>query len=253
MKNLLITALVVLFTISGFSHRDPDQIYLSTFVYTPKDGMRDIFESAAAKKTQMFNNKEGNYIITYRILNGPDEGSYLRLLIFQQSSNYNSLLQDGEGEYWEKNVAQYVKSSGGMQTWRLIQPLSIGEDGPPPRFLERTVRVSKPGMNDYITKWMYRAGKVVEKMMDNNSLRRSFKLVSGGNPNVYASFRGFDSYPHWGDGTFDETYDELFGWKQASMDRKSLNKAMMEWGYNVISLERVDSMLPKDIIDQISN
>ena len=108
-------------------------------------------------------------------------------------------------------------------------------------------------MNDYITKWMYRAGKVVEKMMDNNSLRRSFKLVSGGNPNVYASFRGFDSYPHWGDGTFDETYDELFGWKQASMDRKSLNKAMMEWGYNVISLERVDSMLPKDIIDQINN
>ena len=119
MKNFLITAIAVLFTISGFSQRDPDQVYLSTFVYTPKDGMRDKFESAAAKKTQMFNNKEGNYIITYRILSGPDEGSYLRLLIFQQSSNYNSLLQDGEGEYWEKNVAQYVKSSGGMQTWEI--------------------------------------------------------------------------------------------------------------------------------------
>ena len=89
--------------------------------------------------------------------------------------------------------------------------------------------------------------------MDDNSYRRSFKLVSGGNPNIYASFRGFDSYPHWGDGTFDQTYDEQFGWKQASMDRKSLSKAMMEWGYNVISLERVDSMLPKDILDYINN
>ena len=40
-------------------------------------------KAAAAKKTQMFNNKEGSYIITYRILSGQNEGSYLRLLIFQ--------------------------------------------------------------------------------------------------------------------------------------------------------------------------
>ena len=92
---------------------------------------------------------------------------------------------------------------------------------------------------------MYRAGKTVEKMMDNNSLRRSFKLVSGGNPNVYASFRGFDSYPHWGDGTFDETYDELFGWKQASMDRKSLNKAMMEWDLMLYLLNELIPCYPK--------
>ena len=68
----------------------------------------------APTKTEMFNNKEGSYIITYRILSGQNEGSYLRLLIFQNSSNYNSLLSDDEGEYWEKNVAPYADQMGGQ-------------------------------------------------------------------------------------------------------------------------------------------
>ena len=56
MKNFLITVIAVLFTISGFSQRDPDEVYLTSFIYSAKDGIRVKLESAAAKKTQMFNN-----------------------------------------------------------------------------------------------------------------------------------------------------------------------------------------------------
>ena len=50
MKKLLFTLLALLITFSSFSQRDPDETYLSAFVYTPKDGMREKFEAAAAKK-----------------------------------------------------------------------------------------------------------------------------------------------------------------------------------------------------------
>ena len=92
MRKLIFTLLAFLVTFSSFSQRNHDETYLSAFVYTPKDGMREKFEAAAAKKTEMFNNKEGSYIITYRILSGQNEGSNLKLLILQKYSNYNNLL-----------------------------------------------------------------------------------------------------------------------------------------------------------------
>ena len=55
--------------------------------------------------------------------------------------------------------------------------------------------------------------------MDNNSLRRSFTLVSGGNPNVAASFRGFNSYPHWGDQT-NQSWEDMM---TKSLDGNSWN------------------------------
>ena len=255
MKKLIFTLLALVVTFSSFSQRNPDATYLSAFVYTPKDGMREKFEAAAAKKTQMFNNKEGSYIITYRILSGQNEGSYLRLLIFQNSSNYNNLLSDDEGEYWEKNVAPYVKSASGTQTWELLNWASVGEDGPPPKFLERSIWVTKPGQGDNLARRIYRSGQVLDKIMSGKTLRRSFRLVSGGNPNTWASFRGFDEYPHWGnsDQTFEEIYNELFGWEQNEHDAEAVNNSLLDWGRNVISLQRVDSMLPSDIKSQISN
>jgi hypothetical protein len=255
MKKLIFTLLALIITFSSFSQRDPDETYLSAFVYTPKDGMREKFEAAAAKKTQMFNNKEGNYIVTYRILSGQNEGSYLRLLISQNSSNYNNLLSDDEGKYWEKNVAPYVKSASGMQTWELLSWASVGEDGPPPKFMERSLWVSKPGQDDNVRRTIYRSGQVLDKIMSSNTLRRAFQLVSGGNPNTYAAFRGFNEYPHWGNSeqTFEEVYNELFGWRQFEQDVKATNNSLLDWGRDVITLQRVDNMLPSDIRSQISN
>ena len=63
---------------------------------------------------------------------------------------YNNLLSDDEGKYWEKNVAPYVKSASGMQTWELLSWASVGEDGPPPKFMERSLWVSKPGQDDNV-------------------------------------------------------------------------------------------------------
>tara|TARA_A100001015_G_scaffold306961_1_gene402089 strand:+ start:313 stop:537 length:225 start_codon:yes stop_codon:yes gene_type:complete len=65
MKKLIFTFLALAITFSSFSQRNPDQVYLSAFIYTPKDGMREKFELAAAKKTQMFNNKEESFSISF--------------------------------------------------------------------------------------------------------------------------------------------------------------------------------------------
>ena len=49
MKNIYIL-LAFLVTFSVQSQRNPNQTYLSSFVYEAKEGMVDKFENAAAKK-----------------------------------------------------------------------------------------------------------------------------------------------------------------------------------------------------------
>ena len=84
MKNIYIL-LAFLVTFSVQSQRNPNQTYLSSFVYEAKEGMVDKFENAAAKKTKMFNSEEGNIILTYKVVTGPGEGQYVRFLINQSS------------------------------------------------------------------------------------------------------------------------------------------------------------------------
>ena len=70
------------------NQRNPNQSYLTSFVYEAKQGMTEKFESAAAKKTKMFNSEEGNTIWTYRVTSGPSQGQYVRFLINQSSEDY---------------------------------------------------------------------------------------------------------------------------------------------------------------------
>ena len=58
--------------------------------------------------------------------------------------------------------------------------------------MERSLWVSKPGQDDNVRRTIYRSGQTLDKIMSSNTLRRAFQLVSGGNPNTYAAFRGFN-------------------------------------------------------------
>ena len=56
-------------------------------------------------------------------------------------------------------------------------------------------------------------------------------------------FRAFDEFPHWSNLTnqsWEEMYNEEFGWNQLEIDQDAFNNSIREWGTNTILLERVD-------------
>ena len=193
MKKLIFTLLALVVTFSSSSQRNPDATYLSAFVYTPKDGMREKFEAAAAKKTQMYNSEEGNVIWTYRVLTGPGQGQYVRFLINQSSEDYG---QDKSEElnYWQNNVSKYANVVSGAQHWSLRQGLSVGEDSPAAKYLERSIVVMRPGQEQHVYRFLYRQGVIMDKAYDGNALRRVFTLVSGGNTQTVAVLEHLTSF-----------------------------------------------------------
>ena len=95
-----ITLLVALFVASvGFSQNNPNDTYMTSFVYKAKDGMADKFEAAAEKKTKKFNKEAGSIILTYKVLTGNDAGVYERYLVGQSNKSYD-LDRSNELEYW---------------------------------------------------------------------------------------------------------------------------------------------------------
>ena len=238
MKHIYIL-LAFLITFSVQSQRNSESTYMSTFAYKAKDGMVDKFEKAVAKKTKMFNSEEGDIILTYKVLTGNNAGVYERYLVNQKASSYD-LDRSDELEYWAKNVAPYGDPVGGQQRWQLAEPLNLGEGSK--KYINKRIFVMKNGMTDHVFKYLWRQGKVVEKR-NPDAVRRVFRLVSGGDTQILAVFSLFDSYPWPGDSetSYQEDYDEMFGWKQEEMDYKNMMKSLRDWGgAQRYTLERVD-------------
>tara|TARA_B100000575_G_scaffold288375_1_gene288293 strand:- start:8215 stop:8958 length:744 start_codon:yes stop_codon:yes gene_type:complete len=247
MKSKILLLVAIFVTTIGYSQRNPNQTYLTSFVYEAKDGMTEKFESAAAKKTKMFNSTEGNIIWTYRVMTGPSEGQYVRFLINQSSEDYG---QDKSKEYayWEKNVSPYANTVSGAQHWSLRSPLSVGEDSPAaPKYLERSTAIMRPGQESHVYRFLYRQGVIMEKAYEGSAVRRVFTLESGGNTQTVAVFRAFNDFPHWSDQSnqsWEEMYNEEFGWQQLQIDSEAFDNSIREWGTNTVLLQRVDNMIP---------
>ncbi len=246
MKSKILLLVAIFVTTIGYSQRNPNQSYLTSFVYEAKAGMTDKFEAAAAKKTKMFNSEAGNIIWTYRVTSGPSQGQYVRFLINQSSEDYG---QDSSKElaYWEKNVSPYANVVSGAQHWSLINGLSVGEDSPAAKYLERSTVVVKPGQQSHVRKFLYRQGVIMDKAYEGTALRRVFSLTSGGNTQTMAVFRAFNEFPHWSDQSnqsWEEMYNNEFGWNQLEIDSEAFDNAILEWSPNTILMQRVDNMMP---------
>ena len=246
MKSKIILLVALFVTTMGYSQRNPNQSYLTSFVYEAKQGMTEKFESAAAKKTKMFNSEEDNTIWTYRVTSGPSQGQYVRFLINQSSEDYG---QDSSEElaYWEKNVSPYANVVSGAQHWSLIEGLNVGEDSPAAKYLERSTVVVKPGQQSHVRKYLYRQGVIMDKAYEGSALRRVFSLTSGGNTQTMAVFRAFNEFPHWSDSSnqsWEEMYNDEFGWNQLEIDSEAFDNAILEWSPNTILMQRVDNMMP---------
>lgn len=246
MKSKIILLVALFVTTMGYSQRNPNQSYLTSFVYEAKQGMTEKFESAAAKKTKMFNSEEGNTIWTYRVTSGPSQGQYVRFLINQSSEDYGKDSSE-ELAYWEKNVSPYANVVSGAQHWSLIEGLNVGEDSPAAKYLERSTVVVKPGQQSHVRKYLYRQGVIMDKAYEGSALRRVFSLTSGGNTQTMAVFRAFNEFPHWSDSSnqsWEEMYNDEFGWNQLEIDSEAFDNAILEWSPNTILMQRVDNMMP---------
>jgi hypothetical protein len=202
----------------------------------------DKFEKAAEKKTKMFNKEEGSIIYTYKILTGNNNGAYERYLVGQSNKSYD-MDRSQELEYWDKNVAPYADPIGGQVRWMWEEWAAIGDQPEPPKYLHKTVIAYKPGMEANVARSIYRSGKVLEKRSP-NAFRRVFSPVSGADLNIMVVFTGFDEFGSgWGDSetTWEQDYNEMFGWEQYANDQKMRDKSLREYnGIRRTTLEKVD-------------
>jgi hypothetical protein len=234
MKNSLLIGMILLVSTSIYSQRNNDSKYWNSWEYTAKEGMRNDFEKAAAKKTAMFNNTPETAIITYRIITGPDSGTYFRVEGNKSVADYDRD-RSAEGKYWEDNVAKYVAKDKGQIRWVRLNNGSYDpdpENTTPYKYVSRTFYSVKADRLLHFRRAMTRISKVAEKRgWEGRSL---YRLVSGGNRHQFIVAAGFNTYERAEsqelETTAEEDYNELFGWGSWDEDWKNFDASLEYWG-----------------------
>ena len=248
MKKSVLFGIVLFISISLYSQRSDEAVYWNSWEYTAKDGMRDNFEKAAAKKTAMFNNSPENGIITYRIVTGPDTGNYFRVQGDKSASDYDRD-RSAEGNYWEDNVAKYVANAKGHVRWVRLNNGSYDpnpDDNSFSKYVVRRFYAVKAGKVMHFRRLMTRMSKVAEKRgWDGRSL---YRVVSGGNSNLFVQTSGFDTYKRAEedssepDTTAEEDYNEMFGWGSWKEDWDNFYASLEYWGQQRDLMQLVPEM-----------
>ncbi|MDH3698818.1 MAG: hypothetical protein OEQ81_09145 [Flavobacteriaceae bacterium] len=246
MKKLLLFGIVLLLSTSIYSQRNDNATYLNTWEYTPKEDMREDFEKAAAKKTAMFNKTPETAISTYRIITGPESGTYVRVEGNKSPADYD-LDRSAEGKYWNDNVAKYVAKTGGQVRWQKLNNGSYDpdpEDSTPSKYVGRTFFNVRADKVLHFRRAMTRISKVAEKRGWGG--RSLYRLVSGGNRNQFVLAIGWDTYkraerPEM-ETTAEEDYNELFGWGTWDEDWKNFDKTLEYWGEQRDLLQYIPEM-----------
>lgn len=248
MKRLLLFSTALLISVSIYAQRGNNQEYWNTWEYTAKEGMTAEFEAAAAKKTAMFNTTDKTAILTYRITTGPNSGTYVRVESQKSPSDYD-LDRSAEGEYWNKNVAKYIAKNSGQVRWQRLNNGSMNYEpgnSTPSKHVNRTTFNVKADKVVHFRRFMSRLTKVGEKR-GWTATRLLFRLVSGGNRNQFVLAVGFDTFEREGNGveqenTFEEDYEELFGFGTLDEDSKNFDASLEYWGEERESMVLVPEM-----------
>tara|TARA_S200000501_G_C20828606_1_gene746129 strand:- start:132 stop:878 length:747 start_codon:yes stop_codon:yes gene_type:complete len=247
MRKIFLFLFAIIFS-NTYGQRNPDAEYWNTFHYKAKLGMENKFIESAAKKTKKFNSNPNNLIVTYKITTGQNAGIYERIMPFQTSEGYD---RDASTElkYWADNVMPYAESIGGQQIWERQKwaDVNVDESSPPFKHLIKNVYVVKKTHNEYFGRWVERIGKIMEKRMPDSS-RIMLSLVSGGRGNTFVSYVAFNKFKHSNpnfDSSWEEDYNEMFGWETFKADRKAFRESLeMIVGHQRESLELVEELLP---------
>ena len=235
MKRLLLFSMALLLSASIYAQRNDNTEYWNSWEYTAKEGKAKDFEAAAAKKTSMFNASDNNAIMTYRVITGPNSGTYVRVQSRKSPADYD-LDRSAEGNYWSENVAKFVAKSSGQVRWQLLNngTLNYTPGATPNKYVVRTTFNVKADKVNHFRRFMSRVAQVIEKRGGTNT-RLLFRLESGGNRNQFVVVTGFDTFKRTDDGveqenTFREDYNEMFGWGSIEEDGDNFDASLEYWG-----------------------
>jgi len=235
MKNLLLVSIAILFSSSIYCQRSDDNDYWNTWRYKPKEGMVKDFEKAAAKKTAMFNNTPEKAIITYKVVTGPNSGTYERVESNKYAKDYD-LDRSAEGDYWNENVGKFIEKSNGQVRWDRMNNASYKYDstnGKPAKYVQRTTYSVKANGILSFRRFMARLTKVAEKRGWSEG-RLLFRIVSGGNRNEFVLVQTFDTYVRPAEPeietSMEEDYNELFGWGTWTEDLNNFDASLEIYG-----------------------
>lgn len=247
MKNLFLLSIVLLMSTSIYAQRSDKPIYWNTWEYTAKDGMHKDFQKAAAEKTAKFNKTPETAIMTYRVITGPESGTYLRVEANKSAADYD-LDRTAEGKYWNDNVAKYIDKDKGQVRYQRLENESYNPDPENTSFskyVKRTTFNVKADRIMHFRRAMSRVAKVAEKR-GWESARSLFRVVSGGNRNQFVLTVGFDTYKRAEgpehENTFEEDYNELFGYGSLDEDWENFDASLEYWGEQVDMLKLVPEM-----------
>ena len=248
MKNLLF-GLILIFSISLFAQRNENNDYWNSWRYTPKKEMVAEFESAVAKKMQKFNATPETAIFTYKIITGRNTGTYERVESMKYPKDYDKD-RSAEGEYWQKNVSQYVERTSGQMRWDRINNATLNWDsenpGTPSKYLERTTFDVKPGKRMHFRRFMMRVTKI-RNNRGNKEMQLMFRCISGGSTNMFVMVNGWNTYQedrgmNHLESTFREDYNKEFGWGTFEEDYENFGNSLESWGEMTETMELVPSL-----------
>ena len=161
-----------------------------------KSGKQDQLVKAVAAKTKKFNSQKGDEVIrTYQIMDGPDEGSFVRMGLAGPWARFDETSERRQAglDYWFKHVVPHAESGKGRQFWRTFAELSYngtGKSGPPAYVMLRYYNI-KPN-----TSFVKHVKQVIEtsKAMNEDARYGWYRLVSGGDRSTWLWASAFDSF-----------------------------------------------------------
>jgi hypothetical protein len=222
---------------SIYGQRNNNAEYWNSWRYTAKEGMQQQFEEAAAKKTAMFNKTPETGIMTYRVITGPNTGTYERVESRKSPEDYD-MDRSAEGKHWNEHVSQFVAQANGQVRWRRLvnESYLVNPEGSnPAKYLRRTTFSVKADKIMHFRRFMERVAKVAEKRKWRDS-RFLFRLESGGNRNEFVLVATMDTHKRpesdieENTNTFEEDYNELFGYGSLDEDGQNFDSSLEPWG-----------------------
>ena len=246
MKKQLLIILTFCLSTVVFGQRNSKQEYWNTWRFTPKTDMVQKFESAVALKTKTFNSSPELGIFTYKVITGPNSGTYERVEANKKPADYD-MDRSVEGAYWDKNVAKYIAKEQGQKRWQRLKNGSYNFDpatGTPSQYITRTVYDVKADKIMHFRRFMSRITEILTlREMEGNVLL--FRLVSGGSRNQFIRVVGFSTYERMmksSETTWEEDYNKLFGWGSWSEDIANFDASLEMYGEKVETLQLMPAL-----------